>query len=120
MAYIDGYVLAIPVKNIKKYCKMATDAGQVWKKHGAIEYVECVMEDGKGHKGLMPFKKTVKCKPGETVVFAYVVYKNRKHRDQVNAKVFKDPYMQKPPEGSNEILDMKRMAYGGFETIVDL
>ncbi len=118
--YIDGFVLAVPEKNIKKYKKMATKAGQVWKKCGAIEYVECVMEDGKTQKGLYPFKKTVECKPGETIVFAYIVYKSRKHRDEVNAKVFKDPYMQSPPDKDDPVFEMKRMAYAGFESIVDL
>ena len=120
--YVDGYVLVIPVKNIAAYKKMATLGGKVWKKYGALDYKECVAEDirPKG-MGLVPqFPKMTGLKRGETVVFSYIVFKSRKHRDQVNAKVMKDPLMG--PENWKDKpmpFDPKRMAYGGFTVLVD-
>ena len=114
--YIDGFVLPVPKKNIEAYRKIAKKAAQVWMEYGALEYRECVGEDLKFPFGL-PFPVMVKTKPGETVVFAWIVYKSRKHRDQVNAKVMKDPRIaaMKPDLMP---FDVKRMCYGGFETIV--
>jgi uncharacterized protein YbaA (DUF1428 family) len=115
--YIDGFVLAVPKKRIADYKKMATQAGKVWRKCGALEYVECVGEDLNPKWG-MPFTKTVKAKPGETIVFSWIVYKSRAHRDKVNAKVMKDPIMNSWDHKSMPF-DMKRMAYGGFDIVVD-
>ena len=122
MTYVDGYVLAVPKKNLKKYKKMAKEAGEYWIKHGALQYSECVGEDLKSSDWCkLPFPKLMKCKPTETVIFAFVLYKSKAHRDRVNAKVKKD--MMQDVEDCDDPdmpFDMKRMAYGGFESIVDL
>ena len=119
MPYVDGFVLPVPKKKLKAYQKMAELAGKIWKEHGALEYRECVGDDLDVKFGL-PFGKSVKLKKGETVVFAWIVYKNRAHRDKVNAKVMKDNRMGEGMEGMEMPFDMKRMYYGGFETLVDL
>jgi uncharacterized protein YbaA (DUF1428 family) len=113
--YVDGFVLPIPKKNIAAYKKIATLASKVWLYHGALEYRECVGDD-LDIKGVLPFAKTVRAKPTETVVFAWITYKSRAHRDQVNAKVMKDPRMKAPASAP---FDLKRMAYGGFKTLVE-
>jgi uncharacterized protein YbaA (DUF1428 family) len=118
MPYVDGFVLPVPKKNLKAYQKMAELAGKIWKEHGALEYRECAGDDLDVKFGL-PFGKSVKLKKGETVVFAWIVYKNRAHRDKVNAKVMKDPRLGQGMEGKEMPFDMKRMYYGGFKTIVE-
>ena len=122
MRYVDGYVLAVPKKNLKAYKKMAQKAGKVWKKYGALEYVECAGDDLKNKWTPMQFPKMAKTKPGETVVFSFIVYKSKAHRNQVNKKVMKDPFMQPPSKEEEKKMpfDVKRMAYGGFKAIVDL
>jgi uncharacterized protein YbaA (DUF1428 family) len=115
MSYVDGFVIAVPKKNLKAYVRMARLGEKVWRKHGALDYKECVGDDLKPKWGL-PFPRLMKLKPGETAVFSYIVYKSRAHRDRVNAKVMKE--MEKsgmPPEMP---FDVKRMAYGGFEVRV--
>lgn len=119
MKYVDGFVLVVPKKNLKAYAEMAALGGKVWMEHGALEYRECVGEDLKVKFGV-PFPKVVKAKAGETVVFSWIVYKSRKHRDQVNAKVMKDPRLGAMMKDKEMPFDVKRMAYGGFETLVDL
>lgn len=116
MKYVDGYVLPVPKKNLKAYQKMAKTGGKVWKDHGALEYMECV-EDDVAIKDFVSFPKIIKVKPGEVVFFSFVVFKSRKHRDQVNAKVIKDPRMQS--DMKKMPFDWKRMAYGGFQAIVE-
>lgn len=118
MKYVDGFVIPIAKKNIPTYKKMAALGCKVWLKHGALEYRECVGEDLAVQMG-MPFTKAFKAKPGETIVFAWIVYKSRKHRDQVNAKVMKDESMLAGMEGKKMPFDVKRMCYGGFEIIVE-
>jgi uncharacterized protein YbaA (DUF1428 family) len=118
MPYVDGFVLPVPKNRIKSYSKMASLAGKIWKEHGALEYRECVGEDLDVKFGL-PFGKSVKLKKGETVVFAWIVYKNRAHRDKVNAKVMKDPRLGQGMEGKEMPFDMKRMYYGGFKVLVE-
>lgn len=115
--YVDGFLLAIPKKNVAAYKRMATKASKVWKEHGALEYRECIGEDLKVKFGI-PCTKLTKCKPNETVVFAWVVYKSRKHRDSVNAKVMKDPRLAAMCSPNEMPFDCKRMAWGGFETMV--
>ncbi|MBU8876171.1 DUF1428 domain-containing protein [Reyranella sp. MMS21-HV4-11] len=115
MSYVDGFVLVVPKKKLAAYTKLARLAGKVWREHGALDYRECVADDLKVKFGL-PFTKLVKVKAGETIMFSYIVYKSRSHRDKVNAKVMADPRMQEPPKDIP--FDMKRMAYGGFKTIV--
>jgi uncharacterized protein YbaA (DUF1428 family) len=118
MKYVDGFVLVVPKKNLKAYARMASLGGKIWKEHGALEYRECVGEDLKVKFGV-PFPKVTKAKAGETVVFSWIVYKSRKHRDQVNAKVMKDPRLGAMMEGKEMPFDVKRMAYGGFDVLVD-
>ena len=116
MRYVDGYVLPIPKKNLKTYIRMARVGKKMWMKHGALDYKECVGDDLKTQWGI-PFPRMMKLKPGETVVFAFVVFKSRAHRDRVNAKVMKE--MEKMGEPKDMPFDMKRMVYGGFKALVD-
>ena len=118
--YIDGYVLPVPKKNVERYRRIAALAAKVWRDHGALDYRECVAEDLAVHEGCgMRFDRLAKLKPGETVVFAYIVYKSRAHRDRVNAKVMKDPRMNAVPGGLQGLpFDYKRMAFAGFKTLV--
>lgn len=117
MAYVDGFLIPVPKKNLADYRKMARLGGKVWKEHGALEYKECVGDDLDTKMGIS-FPKTLRLKPGETVIFSWIVYKSKAHRDRVNAKVMKDPRMNKAPEPMP--FDMKRMAFGGFEMLVDM
>jgi uncharacterized protein YbaA (DUF1428 family) len=120
MAYVDGYLLPLPRKNRRLYQGLARKAGKIWREHGALEYRECIGEDIKPKKGMgMPFARTVKGKPSETIVFSWVVFKSRAHRDSVNAKVMKDPRMAKMMEEGPMPFDIKRMAYGGFKVLVE-
>jgi uncharacterized protein YbaA (DUF1428 family) len=115
--YVDGFVLPLPRKNVDTYRRLAQKAGKVWIEHGALEYHECVGEDLDTKFGVS-FPRSAKAKPGETVVFAWIVFKSRTHRDKVNAKVMQDPRLA---HGAQEMpFDPKRMGYGGFTTIVDL
>ncbi|MBL9169204.1 MAG: DUF1428 domain-containing protein [Verrucomicrobiales bacterium] len=117
--YIDGFLLTIPKSKLAAYKKIATKAGKIWRKHGALEYRECAAEDMTA-PSMIPFPKVTKAKPTEIVIFSYVVFKSRKHRDAVNKKIFADPELQGMCEAANGIVDCKRMAYGGFESIVSL
>ena len=117
MAYVDGFLLAVPKKNIAAYRKLARKAGRIWREHGALEYRECVGDDLKV-KMALPFPKQMKLKPGETVVFSWIVYKSRAHRDKVNAKVMADKRLTGPGVPKDMPFDMKRMAYGGFKVLV--
>lgn len=118
MAYVDGYVLAVPAKRLGDYKKVAAKAGKIWKEHGALEYWECVGEDMQTKFG-KPFPKTVRAKPDEVIVFAWVIFKSRKHRDAVNKKVMEDPRIHASMEGMDpNLFDMKRMVYGGFTPMV--
>jgi uncharacterized protein YbaA (DUF1428 family) len=98
---------------------MAQKAGKVWRDHGALEYIECVADDVKPGKHTS-FPQSVKLKPAETVVFAYIVYKSRAHRDQVNAKVMKDPRLANMMDSKAMPFDGKRMFWGGFKALVEL
>ena len=116
--YVDGFVVPVPKKNVAAYVKMARKAGKIWREHGALEYVECVADDVKPGK-LTSFPQSVKLKPNETVVFAWVTYKSRKDRDRINAKVMADPRLA----GMNPAamgFDGKRMFFGGFKAIIEL
>lgn len=117
--YVDGFVLVVPKKKIDAYKKLAKKAGKIWREHGALEYRECVGEDLKVKFGL-PFTKLVKTKPSETVVFSWIVYKSRKDRDRVNAKVMSDERLTGDGMDHKDMpFDMKRMTYGGFEILVE-
>ena len=118
MSYVDGFVIPVPKKNIAAYVRMARAAAKVWREHGALDYKECVGDDLNVSMGL-PFPRLAKVKPGETVVFSYIVYKSRAHRDRVNAKVMKDPRIAESCDEKNMPFAVKRMAYGGFRVVVD-
>lgn len=124
MRYVDGFVIPVPKKNLQKYRRMALKAGKVWKEHGALEVRECVGQDLKPkmamEMGTAIFPRIAKVKPGETVVFSWIVFKSRAARDRINAKVMKDPRLADMMDPANVVFDGKRMTYGGFETLVDL
>ena len=117
MNYVDGFVLAVPKKNLTAYRRMAKAASRIWREHGALEYRECVGDDLQVKMGL-PFPKLSKAKAGETVVFAWIGYKSRADRDKVNAKVMKDPRILKMCDPKKTPFDVKRMSYGGFKVFV--
>jgi uncharacterized protein YbaA (DUF1428 family) len=117
--YVDGFVLPVPKKNMAAYRRMAQKAGKVWREHGALEYIECVADDVKPGKRTS-FPQSVKLKPGEAVVFAYIVYKSRAHRDRVNAKVMKDPRLASMMDAKALPFDGKRMFWGGFKALVEV
>lgn len=120
MSYVDGFVLAVPTKNMDAYQKMAEQAAKVWIDHGALEYMECAGDDMEDKGFCATFPATIESKDDETVVFAYIVYKSREHRDEVNAKVMNDPRLNDSCDPDNMPFDCKRMAYGGFKSIVSL
>ena len=119
LSYVDGFVVPVPKKNLKAYLAMARKAGKVWREYGALEYRECVADDVKVGK-LTSFPRSVKLESSETVVFSYVVYKSRAQRDQVLAKVMKDPRLAEMMNPKAMPFDGKRMIYGGFKTAISL
>jgi len=120
MKYVDGYVLPVPKKNLRAYRRIAQKAGKVWRKHGALEYFECVGDDLSPKWAGIRFPRTVRLKPGETVVFSFIVFRSRAHRDRVNARVSKDPMMSDPAWKDQPMpFDLKRMVYGGFKVLVE-
>ena len=118
MRYVDGFLLAVPKKNVQAYRRMARQAGKVWREHGALEFRECVGDDLKIKPG-MPFPRLMKLNRGEAVFFSYIVYRSKAHRNQVNAKVMKDPSMANM-DMKDMPFDVRRMAYGGFKVLVDI
>jgi len=118
MRYVDGFVLPVPKKHLEAYRRIAQKAGKVWRDHGALEVRECVGDDLNVKMGV-PFSRSVKLKGGETVVFSWIVFKSRAHRDRVNAKVMKDPRIAKMMDPTSMPFDHKRMLYGGFKIMVD-
>ena len=116
MPYVDGFVIPVPKKNVQAYRRIALKAGKIWREHGALEFRECVGDD-LAVKGMVPFSRRMKLKPGETVSFSWIVFKSRAHRDRVNAKVMKDPRLDMDPKSMP--FDVKRMLYGGFKVLVD-
>jgi uncharacterized protein YbaA (DUF1428 family) len=119
MNYVDGFVVPVPTKNLAAYRRMASLAGKVWREHGALEYIECVADDVKPGK-VTSFPQSVKLRRGETVVFSWIVYKSRKDRDRVNAKVMKDPRLAPMMDVKALPFDGKRMFWGGFKEFVNL
>jgi uncharacterized protein YbaA (DUF1428 family) len=117
MAYVDGFVLPVPKKNFGKYQRMAQLAGKVWREHGALDYFECVADDVRPGK-ITSFPQSVKLKKNEAVWFSWITYKNRKHRDQVNKKVMKDPRLKDMMNPKALPFDGKRMFWGGFKVVV--
>ncbi len=118
MSYVDGFLIPLPKKNVKMYRRMAEWGKKTWMKHGALDYKECIGDDLKNTFGT-PYTTLLKLKPSETVVFAYIVFKSRKHRDSVNKKVMSDPAMSDPDWSKKMPFDPKKMCYGGFKAIVE-
>ena len=116
--YVDGFVMPVPKRKIEAYRRIAAKACKVWLDHGALDYAEAVADDVKPGKWTS-FPRSVKLKKGETVVFAYIVYKSRKHRDRVNVKVMNDKRLANMMDPKKMPFDMKRMIFGGFKTIVE-
>lgn len=116
--YVDGFVIPIKKKNLKIYRKMAALGCKVWMEHGALDYYECVGDQLKAPWGLT-FPRMCKLKPGETVIFAFIVYKSKAHRDLVNKKVMKDNRMEKSIQGMEMPFDVKRFVVGGFQVLID-
>lgn len=115
--YVDGFVLSVPKKNLPAYIRMSKLGAKVWIDHGAVAYRECVGDDFTASFG-MPFPKLVKPKKGELIVFSWIVYKSRAHRNRVNRAVMADPRLDEMCKKGPMPFDVKRMAYGGFKTIV--
>lgn len=119
MTYVDGFVLPLPTTKIEEYRAMADKAGKLWIEHGALAYKECVGEDLADKEYCTSFPTMVRTSPEETVVFAFIVFRDRAHRDEVNAKVMADPRLCEAGDPNNMPFDCKRMIYGGFRTIVE-
>jgi uncharacterized protein YbaA (DUF1428 family) len=117
--YVDGFVVPLPRRNLDAYRRMARKAGKIWREHGALEYRECVADDVQMGE-VTSFPRSVQLKRGETVVFSWIVFKSRAHRDRVNAKVMKDPRLADQMDPKAMPFDGKRMIYGGFNVIVDV
>ena len=118
MNYVDGFVIPLPKKKIPAYRRISRKAGEVWCELGALQYIECVGDELNIKMG-MPFPKLAKLKPGETLVFSWIVYRSKAQRNSINAKVMKDPRLAKMMTPEAMPFDMKRMAYGGFEVAVE-
>jgi uncharacterized protein YbaA (DUF1428 family) len=118
MAYVDGYLLPVPKKNLAAYRRMAAKAGKIWREHGALEYRECVGNDLQTKFGL-PFPKAMKLKAGEVPVFSWIVFKSKSDRNRINAKVMKDPRLKDSMNEKAMPFEVKRMSYGGFTILVD-
>lgn len=116
MHYVDGFVIPVPKRKVQAYRRIALKTGKIWREHGALEVRECVGDD-LAVKGLVPFPRRVKLKPGETVVFSWIVFKSRAHRDRVNAKVMKDPRLA-AMDPTTVPFDVTRIVYGGFKVLV--
>ena len=120
MTYVDGFVIPIKKKNLRSYRAMAKKGGKIWKKYGALQYFECVGDDLHPKWIKTTFPKIARTKKDETVFFSFIIYKSKRHRDQVNAKVMKDPEMSDEHWKDKPMpFDMKRMTYGGFKTVVE-
>ena len=117
MRYVDGFVLPVPKKKLPAYLRMARKAAKIWREYGALDYKECVGDDLDVTMGV-PFPRQIRSKPGETVVFSYIVYRSRAHRDHVNAKVMKDPRIAEMCDPKSMPFDARRMVYGGFKVLV--
>jgi uncharacterized protein YbaA (DUF1428 family) len=117
MPYVDGFVVAVPKRNIEAYKELARKAGEVWKEHGALAYVECLGDDVP-YGELTSFPRAVQATEDEIVAFSWIVYESRQQRDAVNAKVMADPRLK--DSMTNMPFDGKRMIYGGFEAFLQL
>ena len=120
MTYVDGFVLSVPKNRIADYKKMASHAAKIWKEHGALSYKECIGEDMEDKGYCQTFLTAFNIKEDEIPVFSYIEYKSRSHRDEVNEKVHSDPRIAEECDLNNMPFDCKRMAYGGFDAIVEI
>ena len=119
MRYVDGFIVAVPKKNLKAYQAMSKKAGKVWREYGALDYVEAVADDVKKGKWTS-FPQSVKLKKGEVVFFSWIVYRSRAERDRVNKKVMADERLAFMADAKNHPFDAKRMIWGGFKSVVDI
>jgi uncharacterized protein YbaA (DUF1428 family) len=117
--YVDGFIMPLPKSNVDRYREIATTAGGLWREHGALDYKECIADDVKVGE-VTSFPRSVKVEDDETVIFAWITYESRAHRDEVNAKVMDDDRMKALMDPAGDVADYKRMIYGGFEVLVDL
>jgi len=117
--YVEGFVIPLPKEKVAAYRRISRKAGKVWREHGAVEYVECIADET-NEQNTPAFAKSVKAKPGEVVVFSWIVYKSRAHRDRVTTKVMSDPRLAGMMNNDAMPFDVKRMMYGGFKAIVEL
>jgi uncharacterized protein YbaA (DUF1428 family) len=117
--YVDGFVVPVPKRHLDAYRRSARKAGKIWREHGALEFRECVAEDVQVGE-VTSFPRSVQLKRGETVVFSWIVFKSRAHRDRVNALVMKDPRLADTMDPDAMTFDAKRMIYGGFDVVVDV
>lgn len=117
--YVDGFVLPIAKENVEKYREIAQKAGEIWKEYGALEYYECAGDDLE-IEGMLSFRKIADTSEDETVIFAWIVFESREHRDKVNAGVMADPRIKESMAPDDKTFDYKRMAYGGFKTLVEI
>jgi uncharacterized protein YbaA (DUF1428 family) len=118
MSYVDGFVVPVPTENLAAYRRLARKAGKVWREHGALEYRECIADDVQPGK-LTSFPQSVKLKPGETVVFSWIVYKSRRDRDRINKLAMADPRLADMTDPKALPFDAKRMFWGGFKLAID-
>ena len=119
MAYVDGFVLPVPKKNVQTYREVANKCGAIWREHGALQFCECIADDVKPGK-FTSFPQSVNLEPDETIVFSWITFESRAKRDEINDKVMKDPRMADMLNPATMPFDGKRMIYGGFEVLVDL
>lgn len=119
MSYVDGFIVPVPKKNLKKYLRIAKTAAKVWKDHGALDYCEAIADDVKPGKWTS-FPQSVKLKKNETVVFSYILYKSRAHRDRILKKVMSDPRLAEMMDPKKMPFDGKRIIWGGFKTAVTI
>jgi len=117
MAYVDGFLIPVPKEKVERYKELARLGQQVWREHGAIDYVECIGDDVP-YGELTSFPRAVQANEDEVVVFSWVIYKSREHRDEVMAKVMADPRMKS--DWNNMPFDGKRMIFGGFQPFLGL
>jgi uncharacterized protein YbaA (DUF1428 family) len=116
--YVDGFLLPIAVENIEKYREIAQAAGEIWKEHGALEYIEAVGNDLDIEK-MVSFKKSADAQDGETVIFAFIVFESKEERDRINALVMADKRLEEVCSPDGKTFDYTRMSYGGFQVLVE-
>lgn len=118
MSYVDGFILAVPRKNLAAYLRMARTGGKVWRDHGALDYKECLGDDLKVKFGIS-FPRLMKARRNEVLFYSFIVHKSRRHRDRTNARVMQDKRLASMMDPKKMPFDMRRMAYGGFKVLVD-